>query len=77
MATNEKQTEQNQYHLSRTSLLSEEGPVPLPKDLSILIAQKDDRQEIHSLPQPRTMREKKRGREFSRRSKRGALSKPG
>lgn len=64
-------------HLSKTSLLSEDGPVPLPKGLSILIAQKDDRPEIHTLPQPRTMREKKGRREFSRRSKRGALSKPG
>lgn len=64
-----KQSKTN-THLSRTSLLSEEGQVPLPKDLSIPIVQKDDRQEMHSLPQPWTMREKGR-REFSQRSKRG------
>lgn len=46
-------------HLSRTSLLSEEGQVLLPKDLSIPIVQKDDRQEMPSLPQPWRMREKK------------------
>lgn len=66
-----KQSKTN-THLSRTSLLSEEGPVPLPKDLSIPIVQKDDREEMHCLPQPWRMREKKRRREFSQRSKRGA-----
>lgn len=66
-----KQSKTN-THLSRTSSLSEEGPVPLPKDLSIPVVQKDDRQEMHSLPQPWRMREKKRRREFSHRSDRGA-----
>lgn len=67
-----KQSKTN-THLFRTSLLSEEGPVPLPKDLSIPIVQKDDRQEMHSLPQPWRMREKKRRREFSQRNKGGGV----
>lgn len=50
-------------HLSGTSLLSEEGPVPLPKDLLIPTVQKGARQAgIHSFPQPRRMREKKEAR---------------
>lgn len=67
-------TKQNKTntHLSRTSLLSEEGPVPPPEDLSIPTVQKDDRQEIHCLPEPWGMREKKRRGEFSQRSKREA-----
>lgn len=66
-----KQSKTN-THLSRTSFLSEEGPVPPPEDLSIPTAQKNDRQEMHCLPEPQRMRERKRGREFSQRSKREA-----
>lgn len=65
-----KQSKTN-THLSTTSLLSEEGQVPLPRDLSIPIVQKDDRQEMPSLPQPWRMREKKGRREFSWRKKGG------
>lgn len=62
-------------HLSRTSFLSEEGLVPLPEDLSIPTVQKDDRQEIHFLPQPRRIRAKRR-REFGQRSKSEAPNLP-
>lgn len=61
-----KQSKTN-THLSRTSLLSE---VPLPEGLSIPTVQKDDGEEMRSLPQPQRMREQ-RSREFCQRNKRG------
>lgn len=51
-----KQSKTN-THLSRTSLLSDNGPVPLPEDLSIPTVQKDDRQERRLLPEPQRTRE--------------------
>lgn len=44
-----KQSKTN-THLSRTRLLSDDGPVPLPEDLSIPTVRKDDRQEMRLLP---------------------------
>ena len=54
-----KQSKTN-THLSRTSLLSDEGPVSLPEDLSIPTAQKEDRQGMHCLPEPQAVGERKR-----------------
>ena len=54
-----KQSKTN-THLSRTSLLSEKGPVSLPEDLSIPTAEKEDRQGMHCLPEPQAVRERKR-----------------
>ena len=54
-----KQSKTN-THLSRTSLLSEEGPVSLPEDLSIPTAQKEDRQGMYCLPEPQGVRQRKR-----------------
>lgn len=54
-----KQSKTN-THLSRTSLLSEEGPVSLPEDLSIPTAQKEDRQGMYCLPEPQGVGQRKR-----------------
>lgn len=54
-----KQSKTN-THLSRTSLLSEEGPVSLPEDLSIPTAQKEDRQGMYCLPEPQGVGPRKR-----------------
>lgn len=64
-----KQSKTN-THLSGTSLLSEDGPAPLPEDLSIPTVQRDDRQEIRLLPAPQRTGEKEE-KELSQRPKRG------
>lgn len=71
-----KQSKTN-THLSRTSLLSEEGPVPPPGDLSILNVQKNDRREMHCLPEPQRMREKERVLPKNRREAPGSLDDRG